>query len=98
MAVDFGTLDFYGHVSAKEMKESIRIIAYNTIRGLLDSMVNDNHALVERIDGVIALAEEMCEEIDEEVAYKNSEMKRITMDWEAKQATEGHKDDNGGEG
>lgn len=77
MSVNFGNLDYYGHVPAKDLKESIRIIAYNTIRSLLDSMVNDNQALVERIDGVIALAEEMCDQIDEEVAHTSADVQQI---------------------
>lgn len=96
MAVSFGTLDYYGHVSAGEMKDTIKILAFNTIRRLLDSMVNDDQALVERIEGVVTLAEEMCEEIDEDVAHKNAEMNRITMEWKEKQTAEGHEYDDGG--
>lgn len=88
MGVNFGSLDHYGHVPAKDLKESIRIIAYNTIRSLLDSMVNDNQALVERIDGVITLAEEMCDQIDEEVAHTGAEIQQIMQKY-----AEEHKDE-----
>lgn len=88
MGVNFGNLDYYGHVPAKDLKESIRIIAYNTIRGLLEGMANDNQALVERIDGVITLAEEMCEQIDEEVAHTSADVQQILQKY-----AEAHPDD-----
>lgn len=88
MSVNFGNLDHYGHVPAKEMKDTIRILAFNTIRNLLQALPNDAEALAERIDGVVTLAEEMCEEIDEEVAHTNVEVRQIL----AKYAEE-HKDE-----
>lgn len=77
MSVNFGNLDHYGHVPANEMKDTIRILAFNTIRNLLQVLPNDAEALAERIDGVVTLAEEMCEEIDEEVAHTNVEVQQI---------------------
>lgn len=88
MGVNFGNLDYYGHVPAKDLKESIRIIAYNTIRNLLDDMINDNQALVERIDGVVTLAEEMCDQIDDEVAHTNADVQQILQRY-----AEEHKDE-----
>lgn len=93
MAVNFGNLDYYGHCAAGDMKDTIRILAFNTIHKLLDSMVNDDKALVERIEGVVTLAEEMCDQIDDEVAHTSADIQQIMAKYR-----EDHKDDNGGEG
>ena len=88
MSINFGNLDHYGHVPANEMKDTIRIIAFNTIRNLLESLQNDSDALVERIDGVVTLAVEMCEEIDEEVAHTSADIQQIMQKY-----AEEHKDE-----
>lgn len=88
MAVNFGNLDYYGHCAAGDMKDTIRILAFNTIRNLLESLQNDSDALVERIDGVVTLAEEMCEEIDQEVAHTSADIQQIMQKY-----AEEHKDE-----
>lgn len=88
MAVNFGNLDYYGHCAAGDMKDTIRILAFNTIRNLLSSLQNDSDALVERIDGVVTLAVEMCEEIDEEVAHTSADVQQILQKY-----AEDHKDE-----
>lgn len=88
MGVNFGSLDHYGHVSASDMKDTIRVLAFNTIRNILTADQSEGYLLVERIDGVITLAEEMCEEIDEEVAHTGAEIQQIMQKY-----AEDHKDE-----
>ena len=88
MAVNFGNLDYYGHCAAGDMKDTIRILAFNTIRNLLNTLPNDSDALVERIEGVVTLAEEMCEQIDDEVAHTSADIQQIMQKY-----AEDHKDD-----
>lgn len=88
MSVNFGNLDYYGHCAAGDMKDTIRVLAFNTIRNLLTADQSESYLLVERIEGVVTFAEEMCEEIDEEVAHTGAEIQQIMQKY-----AEGHKDE-----
>lgn len=88
MSVNFGNLDHYGHCAAGDMKDTIRVLAFNTIRNLLAADQSESYLLVERIEGVVTLAEEMCEEIDEEVAHTGAEIQQIMQKY-----AEEHKDE-----
>lgn len=90
MSVNFGNLDYYGHVPAKDLKETIRLIAYDKIHGLLSA--NPEKAVIENfqdyVDGIIYQTEAICDQIDEEVSMTSAEVQQIMQKY-----AEEHKDE-----
>ena len=88
MSVNFGTLDYYGHVPAKELKETVRLIAYDGIKQKLIGPDAASVVLVEHLIGIIKMTEALCDQIDTEVADKREEFDRVL-----KEHQEAHKDE-----
>lgn len=77
MSVNFGTLDYYGHVPAKELKETIRLIAYDGIKQKLIGPDAASVVLVEHLIGIIRMTEALCDQIDAEVASNKADVQQI---------------------
>lgn len=87
MGVNFGNLDYFGHVPAEELKDTLRLIAYHSIRDAMDEDFEKTH--VSRIDyirGAIDTTEILCTQIDEEVADKRTEVDRIMKEYKEREA------------
>lgn len=81
MSVNFGNLDHYGHVPAKDLKETIRLIAYEGIKAKLSGADAASVVLVEHLIGMIRMTETLCDQIDEEVDHTNAEVQRIMKEY-----------------
>lgn len=87
MAVNFGNLDYFGHVPAEELKDTIRLIAYHGIRDVLDEDFGEKCGnRIDYIRGAIDTTEILCTQIDEEVADKHTEVERVMQEYKAREA------------
>ena len=93
MSVNFGNLDYFGHVPADELKDTIRLIAYEGIRSALEQCSETTYDnFQDYIDGIVYMTEALCTQIDEEVADKRTEVDRIMKEYQEREAHKNEKD------
>jgi len=83
MAVNFGELDYFGHAPANELKDKIRGIAYGAIREAFTNWpADESSGFLGEVGGIISMTEELCDQIDEEVAHKAADVQQILQKFE----------------
>ena len=87
MAVNFGNLDYFGHVPAEELKDTLRLITYHGIRDVLDEDFGEKCGnRLDYIRGAIDTTEILCAQIDAEVDDKRTEVDRIMKEYKEREA------------